>query len=60
MILTLCHACLQPFLDDRNYRIKPIKKPPDEPIEPHEGECDICTRNGRAYDVDKISNKIKR
>ena len=54
MVLTLCHDCLQPFIDDRNYVVKLAKRIPYEQLEPHDNECDICTRRGRQYDVNKI------
>lgn len=54
MVLTLCHDCLQPFIDDKNYIVKLAKRIPYEQLEPHDNECDICTRRGRQYDVIKI------
>ena len=58
MELTLCHNCLSVFISDRNYMVTLIRqcKPVCE-IEPHECECDICTRPGRNYDVEKKSKK---
>ena len=54
MELTLCNNCLSVFISDRNYIVTYIRqcKPTCE-LEPHECECDICTRPGHNYDVEK-------
>lgn len=57
MVLTLCHDCVQPFIDDKNYIVKPAKRIPYEQLEPHDNECDICTRRGRQYDIIKKQKK---
>jgi len=44
MVLTLCHDCLQPFIDDKNYIVKLAKRIPYEQLEPHDNECDICVQ----------------
>lgn len=54
MVLTLCERCLQPFLDDRNYIVRFVGNcKPIYDREPHECECDICTRRGHNYDIEK-------
>jgi hypothetical protein len=53
MVLTLCDRCLEPFLDDKNYIVKRTKRTEDDEQDPHVGECDICTRRGHNYDVEK-------
>ena len=57
MVLTLCDRCLEPFLDDKNYIVKRTKRTEDDEHDPHVGECDICTRRGHNYDVEKNKGK---
>ena len=57
MVLTLCDNCLQPFLDDPNYRVRFLRN--CTPLcDREKGDCDcfICSRHGHDYDVEKISN----
>ena len=57
MVLTLCDNCLSVFISDRNYIVTPIRQcKPTCDLEPHERECDICTRPGHDYNIEKISN----
>ena len=58
MELTLCHNCLSVFISDRNYIVTLIRQcKPTSELEPHECECDICTRPGRIYDIVKLPKK---
>jgi hypothetical protein len=59
LVLTLCNNCLSVFISDRNYIVTYIRqcKPTCE-LEPHECECDICTRPGRIYDIVKLEHRI--
>ena len=55
MVLTLCDNCLQPFLDDPNYKVRFLRK--CTPLcDREKGDCFICSRHGHDYDVEKISN----
>lgn len=55
MVLTLCDRCLQPFIDDPNYTVRIVRKcTPIRDRDAHECECDICTKRGHDYDIDKI------
>ena len=57
MILTLCSNCLEPFLADPKYTVKPIRQTaPLKDREKHDGDCFICSRQGRDYDIEKVGN----
>ena len=47
MELTLCHDCVQPFFDDKNYLID------RQETDPCDNECFICGRHGCNYDIEK-------
>ncbi len=47
MELTLCHDCVQPFFDDKNYIIAQFL------TDPCDNECFICGRHGCNYDIEK-------
>ncbi len=57
MLLTLCHDCVQPFFDDRNYIIAVL--PIDYCIirDRCDIECFICGKRGREYDVEKMPKR---
>ena len=57
MILTLCSNCLEPFLADPNYTVKPLRQTiPLKDREKHDSDCFICSRQGRDYDIEKARN----
>ena len=54
MVFTLCERCLEPFLSDPNYSVRLVRNcTPVCDRGKHDCECDICTRRGRDYDVEK-------
>lgn len=58
MELTLCNNCLSVFISDRNYIVRFVGNcRPIYDREPHECECDICTRPGCNYDIVKLPKK---
>lgn len=54
VVLTLCSNCLQPFYDDKNYRVVRLPRNPDEPRQKDDDECFICCHRGHDYDIVKI------
>lgn len=50
VVMTLCPQCLDVFLSDKNYIVRPAKATYEEK---HDNECFICCRKGRDYEIIK-------
>lgn len=59
VVLTLCHRCVQPLFDDRNYKVRLLPIDFSLSRDRCDIECFICGRCGREYEVVKKPRGIK-